>query len=173
MITVLRLFHRPERDKRLTTHVALTARAFGADEMVYSGIRDANLEESVHDVVSRWGGNFKVRFTESWKDEIKGFAGLKIHLTMYGLNVDDVINEIRANITRDVLVIVGGEKVPAVVYNFVDYNVAIGNQPHSEVAALAVLLDRLFSSKELKKEFEGARVRIIPQEKGKRLEEQH
>ncbi|TLZ95287.1 MAG: tRNA (cytidine(56)-2'-O)-methyltransferase, partial [Methanobacteriota archaeon] len=30
MITVLRLGHRPARDKRVTTHVALTARAFGA-----------------------------------------------------------------------------------------------------------------------------------------------
>ncbi len=29
MIAVLRLGHRPERDKRITTHVALTSRAFG------------------------------------------------------------------------------------------------------------------------------------------------
>ncbi|TFG70124.1 MAG: tRNA (cytidine(56)-2'-O)-methyltransferase, partial [Methanomassiliicoccus sp.] len=30
MIVVLRLGHRPERDQRVTTHVALTARALGA-----------------------------------------------------------------------------------------------------------------------------------------------
>ncbi|MGI0148094.1 MAG: tRNA (cytidine(56)-2'-O)-methyltransferase, partial [Thermoplasmata archaeon] len=29
-VTVLRLGHRPSRDKRVTTHVALVARAFGA-----------------------------------------------------------------------------------------------------------------------------------------------
>ncbi|MGC9107424.1 MAG: tRNA (cytidine(56)-2'-O)-methyltransferase, partial [Infirmifilum sp.] len=28
-VVVLRLYHRPDRDKRVTTHVALVARAFG------------------------------------------------------------------------------------------------------------------------------------------------
>ena len=31
MITVLRIGHRPARDKRVTTHVALAARAFGGE----------------------------------------------------------------------------------------------------------------------------------------------
>ena len=30
---VLRMGHRPERDKRITSHVALTSRAFGAEKM--------------------------------------------------------------------------------------------------------------------------------------------
>ncbi|MEM2376537.1 MAG: tRNA (cytidine(56)-2'-O)-methyltransferase, partial [Sulfolobales archaeon] len=33
-VFVLRLGHRPLRDKRVTTHVALTARAFGANGFV-------------------------------------------------------------------------------------------------------------------------------------------
>jgi tRNA (cytidine56-2'-O)-methyltransferase len=33
-ITVLRLGHRPQRDMRVTTHVALVARAFGADAVI-------------------------------------------------------------------------------------------------------------------------------------------
>ena len=33
-VIILRLGHRPERDKRITTHVALTARAFGAEGML-------------------------------------------------------------------------------------------------------------------------------------------
>ena len=32
-IGVLRLGHRRERDKRITSHLGLTARAFGADEV--------------------------------------------------------------------------------------------------------------------------------------------
>ena len=40
MITVLRLDHRLGRDTRITTHVCLTARAFGADKVILSGERD-------------------------------------------------------------------------------------------------------------------------------------
>ena len=36
-VTVLRLGHRRERDKRITSHLGLTARAFGADQIVLSG----------------------------------------------------------------------------------------------------------------------------------------
>ena len=36
-ISVLRLGHRIERDKRITSHLGLTARAFGADEIILSG----------------------------------------------------------------------------------------------------------------------------------------
>jgi tRNA (cytidine56-2'-O)-methyltransferase len=34
MITVLRIGHRLGRDKRITTHVALVARAFGANKIL-------------------------------------------------------------------------------------------------------------------------------------------
>jgi tRNA (cytidine56-2'-O)-methyltransferase len=37
MITVLRLDHRVGRDTRITTHVCLTSRAFGADKVILSG----------------------------------------------------------------------------------------------------------------------------------------
>ncbi len=172
MITILRLSHRRERDKRVTTHLALVARAFGADSMIYSGDKDSSLESSVMDVVSRWGGNFKINHTKNWKSEISRFKGKKVHLTMYGINIDNVISRIREeyNQGNDILVVVGGEKVPGEVYQMVDYNVAIGNQPHSEISALAIFLDRLFQGKELEKEFENWKIRIIPQNKGKRVE---
>ena len=53
----MRIGHRPERDKRITTHVGLVARAFGAEEMLLSG-RDSHVEESLADVAERWGGDF-------------------------------------------------------------------------------------------------------------------
>ena len=91
-ITVLRLSHRPERDKRITTHVCLVARAFGADKVIYTGIRDRNLEESIQKIVKRWGGKFSIKYTRSWREVIqrwKNSGGIVVHLTMYGINLPD------------------------------------------------------------------------------------
>jgi len=38
------------------------------------------------------------------------------------------------------------------------------------VSALAVFLHELFEGREMEREFEGARLRIVPQERGKRVE---
>ena len=46
MITVLRLGHRISRDKRITTHVALVARAFGAYNIIIS-TKDQQIEENI------------------------------------------------------------------------------------------------------------------------------
>lgn len=166
MIVVLRLGHRPKRDKRITTHVALVARAFGADGIVLT-VRDEKIKEKVEDVVSRWGGNFFIDFAE-WKEYIKKWKGIKVHLTMYGLPIDEIMPEIKKHKDKDILVIVGAEKVPGEIYKLVDYNIAVGNQPHSEVAALAIFLDRYYEGKELKKDFRG-KLRIIPSKDSKRV----
>jgi tRNA (cytidine56-2'-O)-methyltransferase len=63
---------------------------------------------------------------------------------------------------------VGAEKVPAEIYELADWNVAVGNQPHSEVAALAVFLDRLFQGRELDGEFEDG-LKIVPSPRGKQV----
>jgi len=167
-VVVLRLGHRPERDKRITTHVGLVARAFGAEEMLLSG-RDAKLEESLADATGRWGGSFHLKTDISWKREAvawKESGGKVVHLTMYGSNLPDVIEEIRG--CENILVVVGAEKVPAEMYNLADWNVAVGNQPHSEVAALAVFLDRLFLGEELHLNFSGG-LKIVPSSRGKRV----
>ena len=167
MIAVLRLGHRATRDKRITTHICLVARAFGADGIIIAGDRDEKIERSVKDVVERWGGPFFVEYTNSWKNTIKKWNGIKVHLTMYGIPVDDAIEKIPKN--RDMLIIVGAEKVPREVYELADFNIAIGNQPHSEVAALAIFLDRYFGGSEFSKEFKDAKIKIIPQERGKKV----
>ncbi|NJE41630.1 tRNA (cytidine(56)-2'-O)-methyltransferase [Thermococcus sp. GR6] len=176
MIAVLRLGHRPERDKRITTHVALTARAFGADKIIIAAELDEHVKDSVEDVVERWGGPFEIEFNPSWKKvmrEWKEMGGIIAHLTMYGIHIDDAVPKIKEELKsgRDIMVIVGAEKVPKEVYEMADYNVAVGNQPHSEVAALAVFLDRLLNGAGLRKEFQNARLKIIPQEKGKKVVE--
>jgi tRNA (cytidine56-2'-O)-methyltransferase len=86
---------------------------------------------------------------------------------MYGLNIDQAINELR-NCDK-LLVVVGASKVPREVYKVADYNVAIGNQPHSEIAALAICLDRIFNGKELTRQFDDAKLRIIPSASEKRV----
>ncbi len=86
---------------------------------------------------------------------------------MYGINIDDCLDKIPKN--KDVLVIVGSQKVPKNVFQLADLNIAITNQPHSEIAALAVFLDRLFQGKELKRKFKRAKIRVIPQERGKKV----
>lgn len=174
-ILVLRLGHRVARDKRITTHVCLVARAFGADGCVISGEYDPKLLESINDVVRRWGGLFRCVFEKNWKSVLKKWKSDKksiiVHLTMYGINLPDIIDTLREKYIDgyNILVVVGAEKVPWEVFDIADFNVAIGNQPHSEVAALAVFLDWLFRGKELRREFENAAYRIVPQAKGKKV----
>ncbi len=164
-VYVLRLGHRPERDKRISTHVALTARAFGA-KGIYFDTYDESVFNSVRDVVKRWGGDFFIEHT-SWRKLLKEFDGLKVHLTMYGVPLPEKIDEIKK--ADKVLVIVGAEKVPREVYDLSDLNISIGNQPHSEVAALAVFLDRVLDGLVFKLEFPDARIRVIPCERGKKV----
>ncbi|MCF3653426.1 MAG: tRNA (cytidine(56)-2'-O)-methyltransferase [Aigarchaeota archaeon] len=173
-ITVLRLGHRIARDKRVTTHVALVARAYGAHEIIITGDRDDNLIRRIEIIVEKWGGPFSARFEDNWREVIRRFkeAGAAIiHLTMYGVNLPDIIDEIRRiwRDGKDLLVIVGGEKVPGEVYGLADYNIAVGNQPHSEVAALATFLDWLQEGEELRREFSNAKLKIIPSPRGKKV----
>jgi len=168
-VYVLRLGHRPGRDKRITTHVALVARAFGANGFLLAGVCDPSVERSLKRTVECWGGSIEYQcgvpakaIVKKWREE----GGQVIHLTMYGQHVDDVIDEIRmAPVPK--LIVVGAEKVDRFFYENADYNVSIGLQPHSEVAALALFLDRLYRGRQLKLDFYGARKRIIPDPHGK------
>ncbi|AKG38923.1 MAG: tRNA (cytidine(56)-2'-O)-methyltransferase [Infirmifilum sp.] len=172
-IYVLRIGHRPVRDHRVTTHVGLVARAFGADGLFLEEKVEDSVVQTIRKVCYTWGGDFKVEklkdpinFVREWKNK-----GIVVHLTMYGLNIADesMLNLIKSS-ERDILVVVGGEKVPRILYDLADYNIAIGNQPHSEVAALAIFLDRFFDGRELLRNFPGARVRIIPSSRGKKIQ---
>ncbi|NPA96749.1 MAG: tRNA (cytidine(56)-2'-O)-methyltransferase [Crenarchaeota archaeon] len=170
-VYVLRLGHRPERDKRITTHVALVARAFGAKGIYVADVVDEHVARSITKVVETWGGSyFKIemgvnprKLVKKWKME----GGAVVHLTMYGLPVDDVVSKVRSY--EKVLVVVGAEKVPRWVYDEATLNVAIGNQPHSEVSALAIFLDRLWGGRELNLCFPDAKMYIVPSERGKKV----
>jgi len=170
-VVVLRLSHRAARDKRITTHVALVARAFGADKIVITGDPDSRIIEGINEVTSRWGGDFRSEYHATYRSVLKEYKdkGFEvIHLTMYGIPIQDVAGKLRAS-KRDKLIIVGGEKVPGEVFEIADYNIAVTNQPHSEVSSLAILLDRLFNGEELGRTFPNAEIKVIPQERGKKF----
>lgn len=164
-VVVYRYGHRIARDKRITTHVALVARAFGANGVIID-TKDDELERNVKKVVEKFGNDFFIKSGISWKDYFKKWNGKIIHLTMYGERIDKIINEIKKS--DKLLVVVGSEKVPSDFYNIADYNVAIGNQPHSEVAALAIFMHFLTNGKWLNKKFDGM-MEIIPSKRGKKI----
>lgn len=163
-VYVLRLGHRIGRDQRISTHVALTARAFGA-KGIYFTRSDKNLFDSVNKVVKTWGGSFFIE-TAEWRKLLREFDGLKVHLTMYGIPLPEKIEEIKK--ATKLLVIVGAEKVPREVYDLSDLNISIGTQPHSEVSALAVFLEKVLGVV-FNLEFGDAKLKIVPSERGKKV----
>lgn len=173
-IVVLRLGHRLERDKRVTTHVGLVGRALGAQGMLLAS-DDKSVERSIKRVTKQWGGDFFVQTGVRWSEAIKNWkqeGGKVCHLTMYGENILDVIDEVQEEAKNEnarIMVVVGAEKVPYEVFEAADWNIAVGNQPHSEIAALALFLDCLQQGEELKSRFEHAEIEIVPTRKGKEV----
>jgi len=168
-VVVVRYGHRPGRDDRMTTHVGLTARALGADRVVVPDNAGQSVE-TVQDITDRFGGPFEIEQSGSLNALIRNFEGTIVHLTMYGLPIQDVEHDVRVDLdSGPLLIVVGGEKVPFELYEHADYNVGVTNQPHSEVAGLAVFLDRLFEGRELDQEWVDAENRVIPKSTGKRV----
>lgn len=171
-VAVLRIGHRLVRDDRVTTHAALVSRAFGAEKIYMTGI-DQSVQNTVAAVSKQWGGGFGVEIIEDWKVVARSWkkeGGKIAHLTMYGINIDDAVDSVRKE--DKVMVVIGAEKVPRELYDMADYNIAVGNQPHSEIAALAIFLDRLHSGRQFQKDFAGGKMRVVPTEKGKKVEQQ-
>ena len=166
-ISVLRIGQRLVRDDRVTTHVALVARAFGASR-IYMNDVSPDIANTISGINERWGGDFAITFIDDWMDVIRrckrdGYA--IVHLTMYGRPVSEAACEIMQE--DKILAVVGAQKVPRPVYDLAKYNVAVSSQPHSEISALAVLLDRIQEGRQFEKTFAGARRRIVPTNTGK------
>jgi tRNA (cytidine56-2'-O)-methyltransferase len=169
-VVVLRYGHRLVRDYRVTSHACLAARAFGAKKMIIAGNSDESIARSIAAVVSKWGGGFSVEFSESWKKTLREYKKrgyFVVHLTMYGVPLQKEIEKIRQQ--KKLLLIIGSQKVEGEVYTQSDLNVSITQQPHSEIAALAVALDWVFAGKELGKSFGKAKIRVIPKKTGKKV----
>jgi len=170
VIEVVRIGQRVVRDDRVTTHVALVSRAFGAEKIFMTEV-NPEIKDTLEKINKTWGGNFVVEFVDKWKLIIKKKKeeNFKIvHLSMYGENVNDVQEKISKE--ENLLVVVGAEKVPREIYDLADYNVGVGSQPHSEISALAILLDRIQKGEQFEKAFPNAKRKIIPTKTGKNVQ---
>lgn len=168
VIEVIRIGQRLVRDDRVTTHVALVARAFGATKIFMTEV-NPEIKDTIEKINRTWGGNFTVEFIDSWKSIIKKKKNeFKIvHLTMYGENINDMASQLGKE--ENLLIVVGAEKVPREIYELADYNIGIGSQPHSEISALAILLDRIQKGEQFLRNFAGSKRKIIPTKKGKNV----
>lgn len=175
-IEVLRLGHRLGRDPRITTHLALVSRAMGANSFVLSGDEDEKLFSNIDSVNERFGYGLSCRYEKSPMRMLREIANsdeeskpIIIHLTMYGEPFKKVI----PNIPKDkpVVVVVGGAKVPGELFKVSDFNLAVGNQPHSEVAALALFLDSWTDGEGFNREFSEPQLVIAPSKSGKDVKE--
>jgi tRNA (cytidine56-2'-O)-methyltransferase len=164
-VSVLRVGHRVGRDPRLTTHLALTARAFGAQRMLLEP-PDPDLAQRVAALGRGWGGSFEVVGVDDWKKAVRSFGGMVVHLTMYGQPLESVMPRVRR--APRLLLVVGGAKVPPDLYQLSTLNVAVGHQPHSEVAAVAIVLERLLGVPGPGR-WPGAKQAIVPRARGKKV----
>lgn len=169
-IVVVRISGRTYRDLRITTHCGLVARAFGAEKIILSQDSDTSVPKTIQSVVERFGGDFQVEFTTNIGQQLKklkkdGFS--IVHLTMYGEKLPQHISVIRKK--TKIAIVIGADKVPASVYQQADYNIGITNQPHSEVAALAVTMHEIMNGKEEELVFKNRKLEVIPTSKGKRV----
>lgn len=147
----------------------MVSRALGA-EAIYLEEVEKDIPATVKEVNETWGGEFDVVVGMSPRKviaEAKAEGRRVVHLTMYGLPLQEKIDELRRN--EKLLVVVGGPKVPGYVYHYSDYNIAVTSQPHSEIAALAILLHEVQSGEELKRNFGKSKLRIVPSARGKRV----
>ena len=127
------------------------------------------IKDTINKINNTWGGKFEIEFISNWKNVIisKKNTSKIIHLTMYGENINEIQKDIREE--NDILIVVGAEKVPREIYDYADYNVSVGNQPHSEISALGIVLDRIQNGKQFEKEFENSKRVIIPSKNGKNV----
>ena len=157
---VLRLGYRRGRDPRITTHLALVARALGADGFLLAGDDDQEMFDNLNSVSERFGGELDTEHVSGLghlKKHVEN-GGVAVHLTMYGEPFRQAIPKIRRD--RPLIIVVGGAKVPGDVYKICQHNVAVGNQPHSEVAALALFMDAWFGESGSERSFKDARLVI-------------
>ncbi|MGC8571764.1 MAG: tRNA (cytidine(56)-2'-O)-methyltransferase [Candidatus Micrarchaeia archaeon] len=150
--------------------IALTARAFGASEIIFASNKNSKLLRYIKRLNSRWGSKFEVKYINNWKSFINSMRTYKIiYLTKYGQPLDKIGNLIRNY--KNLLIVVSSEEVNKVLLNNSDFNINITTQPHCEASAIAIFLHHFYEGRELAMHFENAKYKIIPSERGIKIEE--
>ena len=73
-IEVLRIGQRLVRDDRVTTHVALVSRAFGASKIYMTEV-NPDIKDTLKKINQTWGGDFEVEFVENTNEVLKSKKG--------------------------------------------------------------------------------------------------
>lgn len=159
-----------EHDRRIRTNICLTARAFGADKVIFIGKRDSRIINYMSKISANWGGSFKVEFASNAPKVIRPLTKYKkVYLTMYGIPLRQVGYTLKTY--KNVLLIVSQKEHDEALEKLSDYNVSITTQPHAQVTSIAVFLHEFFSGRELAIQFPNARYKVKPQDHGIRIEE--
>ncbi len=122
---------------------------------------------SVRSLGNAWGGSFSVvqkvsplRIISEWKKD----GGRVINLSMYGEDMRAPMSElyhVYYTLAQPLLVVVGSSKVDGKVYQASDFNLAVTHYPHSEVAALAIFLEKLLGNRAWGRPTPGSRIKIL------------
>jgi tRNA (cytidine56-2'-O)-methyltransferase len=147
------------------------SRAFGAQCIYLGSDADASIPKTVEEINGRFGGTFHVEYytnAEKLIKKLKKEGYCVVHLTMYGEELSHYAKELPQQ--KKIAIIIGADKVPTAIYHAADYNIQVTGQPHSEVAALAVVLHTIQEGKEDTLEFPQAKIRVKPTAHGKRVE---
>ena len=100
-VIILRLGYRRGRDPRITTHLALVARALGAQKFLFSGDEDEKMEDNISSVNQRFGGDMEIEHIKSPMAWLRRFVeqgldgnppGVAVHLTMYGASFREAVS---------------------------------------------------------------------------------
>ena len=122
---------------------------------------------SVRSLGNAWGGSFSVvqkvsplRIISEWKKD----GGRVINLSMYGEDMRAPMSElyhVYYTLGQPLLVVVGSSKVDGKVYQASDFNLAVTHSPHSEVAALAIFLEKLLGNRAWGRRKPESRIKIL------------
>ncbi len=79
---------------------------------------------------------------------------------MYGESHKKTLNTLESHKDENLLLVVGGAKVPRYVYSHADFNTAVGWQPHSEIAALITILYEINGDDYLYKKYDDSQISL-------------
>src|SRR5271157_833132 len=151
------------------SELCLVSRAFGASGLLLSSRKDSRLTKFVKLNNTKWGGSFSVDFDSDYVEVLDSESSYKkVYLTRYGVPLHDVIESLRTY--KNLLLIISDKDALGSVSARADFNVSISGQPHSSSSAVAVFLHEFYSGRELAMHFENASYKVVPSERGVRVE---
>ncbi len=147
--------------------LALTMRAFGASEIIFSCKEDRKILRKISAIDRLWGGKFRVRFEKDYKEVLKNAPkSKKIYLTRFGEPLQSRIGLIRSY--KNIVLIITQKDYEKGIYDSSDFNISVTSQPIAAVSASAVFLHDYYNGRELAMHFERARYKIVA--RGSRIE---